>query len=93
MPVITGAADYPEEVVEKIKDAGIKIISADALTAAKEAGSDKAVNVVLLGMSAPYLGIETGIIRDAVAASVPEKFKEVNLKAFDIGHNYAKENL
>jgi len=38
-------------------------------------------------------GIETGIIRDAVAASVPEKFKEVNLKAFDIGHNYAKENL
>ncbi len=89
MPVITGAASYPDAIIDKIAEADVKIISADALTLAAEAGSEKAVNVVLMGMAAPYLGIPTEVLREAVAESVPEKFKAVNLAAFDMGHEYA----
>ncbi len=88
MPVITGVADYPEDIVSKIEAAGVHIIGADVLSLARQAGSEKAVNVVLLGMAAPYLGIPTEVLREAVAESVPEKFKDVNLAAFDMGHEH-----
>ena len=52
MPVICGNAKYPENIVDKIKNAGIDIISCDALSLAKEAGNVKAVNVVLIGVLA-----------------------------------------
>ena len=52
MPVITGAAKYPENIVENIRLAGANIKEIDALSLAVEAGSSKAVNVVLIGAMA-----------------------------------------
>ena len=49
MPVITGAAEYPENLIEKMKAAGADIDDMDALSLAMEAGSPKAVNIVLMG--------------------------------------------
>ena len=54
MPVITGAATYPEALVEKMQAAGIAIDAIDALALAEEAGSAKAVNLVLLGRLSKY---------------------------------------
>ncbi len=48
MPVITGAAEYPENITEKLKKTGADITAVDALKIAEEAGSAKAVNVALL---------------------------------------------
>ncbi len=88
MPVITGAAVYPENLVEKIAATGAKIIAADALAIAREAGSEKAVNVALIGLMANALGFDHDTIREAVKMSVPEKFLEMNLKAFELGAAY-----
>lgn len=85
MPVITGAAEYPENLVEKLKVSGAKVIAADALALAREAGSEKAVNVALIGLMAKSLGFDTELLHEAVRMSVPEKFVELNLRAFELG--------
>ena len=88
MPVITGAAEYPENLTEKMREAGAKVIAADALEIARQAGSEKAVNVALIGLMSHALGFDTETLREAVRMSVPEKFRELNLKAFDLGAAY-----
>lgn len=85
MPVVTGAAQYPENLVEKMKATGAKVIAEDALAIAREAGNEKAVNVALIGLVAHALGFDEETLREAIKMSVPEKFLELNLKAFDLG--------
>jgi indolepyruvate ferredoxin oxidoreductase beta subunit len=86
MPVITGAMQYPENIEEKIsKKADINVI--DALSLAKEAGNIKAVNVVLIGVMAKNTDIAYEKWIETIKTTVPEKFLDVNLKAFDLGYN------
>lgn len=85
MPVITGAAAYPDSLVEKIKAKGVKIDAMDCLSLAREAGSPKAVNIVLLGRLSHYFGIKEEAWQEALAANVPPKFLELNRKAFALG--------
>ena len=84
MPVITGAAEYPDEIVSDIKMLGVDIRAFDAQAIAEEAGSAKASNVALIGLAADILGFDHNVLRDAVAACVPAKALEINLKAFDL---------
>ena len=55
MPVITGAAVYPENIGEKLSQIGVNLKLVDALKLAEEAGSAKATNVVLMGAVANVL--------------------------------------
>ena len=87
MPVITGAAQYPTDIVEKIKGMGVDIIAADALSLAEEAGNAKASNVVLMGLIASKMSFDDSVWKDAIKNCVPEKFLELNLKAFELGKN------
>lgn len=87
MPVITGAVKYPTEIIEAIQEKGINIITADALDLAMQAGSAKAVNVVLIGVMAKQLDIDKQIWMDTIETTVPPKFVELNKKAFDLGYN------
>ena len=89
MPVITGAAVYPSDIVDDIKALGVDIRPINALSIAEKAGNQKASNVALIGYAADVLGFDHKILRDAVAASVPEKALEVNLKAFDLAVDMA----
>ena len=82
MPVITGAAQYPADIVKKIRDKGIHILDLDALSLAKEAGNAKAV---LMGALSNIMDFDEQVWLDAVRACVPQKFLELNLKAFDLG--------
>ena len=84
MPVITGAARYPSELEEKIRALGVNIVAEDAAAIAHSAGSERASNVALIGLAAHVLGFETDVLRQAVAQCVPQKAKDVNLKAFDM---------
>lgn len=88
MPVITGAAKYPENIIEKLKNAGAKISDIDALDLAKKAGSAKAVNVVLIGVLAKYLNVNKDLWLKALNETVPSKFLDLNIKAFELGYNY-----
>ena len=85
MPVITGAAEYPENVLEEMKTAGFDIDDFDALTPAMEAGSAKAVNIVLMGHFAAHSGIGEDKWMAALEKTVPARFLEMNRKAFSLG--------
>ena len=87
MPVITGAMTYPENLVEKMKAAGVKVDALDCLALAKEAGSSKAVNIVLMGRLSHYFDLPQDAWMQAMEAIVPAKFLELNKKAFALGKN------
>lgn len=88
MPVITGAAAYPADILEKLA-AVADVTALDALTMAEEAGSGKAVNVVLLGVLAKNTSIDYKAWQTAIKATVPPKFLEINLSAFEAGYRLA----
>ncbi len=90
MPVIIGNALYPTDVLDTIKDAGASVDEIDALSLAEQAGSSKAVNIVLMGRLAGYLGIDKEKWTEAIKTTVPPKFTEMNLKAFELGYNFEK---
>lgn len=87
MPVITGAAEYPPNLTEKIKSKGVKVDALDCLKLAKEAGSPKAVNIVLLGRLSHYFDIDEALWQETIEKNVPKKFLELNKKAFELGKN------
>ncbi len=86
MPVITGAADYPADIKEKLA-ALVSLTAVDALALAKEAGSIKAVNVVLIGVMAKNTEIPYEDWIETIKETVPPKFLAINLKAFDLGYH------
>ena len=88
MPVVIGTAEYPDGVIEAIAATGTDVTSIDALPLAVEAGSSKAVNVVLMGVLAAKTDIAYDVWVEAVKATVPPKFLELNLKAFELGYNF-----
>ncbi len=87
MPVIMGKAEYPENILDKIKAKGINLVTLDALSLALEAGTAKCANIVLLGAAVHYLGIDKEIWEDIIKSTVPPKTVETNLRAFDLGYS------
>ena len=85
MPVITGAADYPKALEQKLAALPIRLDAMDALGLALQAGSAKAVNLVLLGRLSRYFHFTDEQWQDAIEKSVPAKFLELNKKAFALG--------
>ena len=87
MPVITGAAQYPADLLAQMREKGVEVVSADALSLAEEAGSVKAVNVVLIGVMAKRMSLSKEEWMETIRATVPPKFVDMNLKAFELGYN------
>ena len=87
MPVIIGAAEYPENLAEKMVAAGLDVDAMDALTLAEQAGNAKAVNLVLMGRLSRYFDIPEEEWMAAIEQSVPPKFLELNKKAFALGRD------
>ncbi|MDD2269312.1 MAG: indolepyruvate oxidoreductase subunit beta [Eubacteriales bacterium] len=87
MPVISGNAVYPESLIEKIRENGNVVVECNAVDIAKALGNVKVANVVLIGLYAKHSGFDKEIFLEAVRECVPEKFLELNLKAFEAGYN------
>ena len=87
MPVIIGAAQYPENLLEKMQQAGLDVDGLDALSLAEAAGSSKAVNIVLMGHLSRYFDFTEEEWLEALECSVAPKFLEMNKKAFNLGRN------
>ncbi len=85
MPVVTGAMEYPENLIQKMRDAGAKVDAMDCVALAEQAGSVKAVNLVLLGRLSHYFDFSDEVWQKAIEACVPAKFLEMNRKAFALG--------
>ena len=87
MPVIIGAAEYPHGVLDELTAKGVRVEAMDALALAEQAGSAKAVNIVLMGRVAKDFGIPYEKWITAIENTVAPKFVEMNKKAFDLGYN------
>ncbi len=85
MPVITGAMEYPTDLIEKLEALGIAVDAMDCVALAEQAGSVKAVNIVLMGRLSRYFDIPVEKWQQAIEACVPPRFIELNQKAFLLG--------
>ncbi|MDE7176980.1 MAG: indolepyruvate oxidoreductase subunit beta [Lachnospiraceae bacterium] len=87
MPVIAGTAVYPEGLTEKMAALEIQVDAINALALAEEAGSSKAVNLVLMGRLSKHFDFTQEEWMEAIEHSVPPKFLEMNKKAFELGQS------
>ena len=85
MPVISGAAEYPEHLADKLKKTGADVRAFNALSKALEAGSSKAVNLVLLGYLSTFFPFPEECWEHVIREGVPPKHIELNIKAFKLG--------
>ena len=85
MPVVTGAAKYPENIIEKLKKK-YTVYSIDAMAEAKKLGNPKVFNVIVLGMAARDLDFEEEEWLRCVRAKVPQKLIDINVRAFKAGY-------
>lgn len=86
MPVITGAAEYPAGIKEKLAKTA-DVTAVDAQRFAEEAGNIKAINVVLIGLLAKNTEIPHDAWLETIKKTVPAKFLDVNIKAFELGYS------
>ena len=86
MPVITGAMEYPEDIIAKLRAKGADVTAVDALALAEEAGNARSVNVVLIGLLSRMMeDIPDELWQRALEAEVKPKFLDVNRRAFQLG--------
>ncbi len=86
LPVIVGAAKYPEGILEKLQSE-TDVVALDALSMAKDAGNERAINTILLGVLAKRLPFERSVWDACLSACVPQRFMKENVAAFDMGYN------
>jgi len=86
-----GLQKYPEvdEILKFIKDRFQNTYALDATSIAKEAGTAKAANIVLLGVliGLNILDISKDLFIETIKERIKPKFIEANLKAFELGLN------
>ncbi len=74
--------------------AGVRIFSVPATRIAEELGKKMVLNIVMVGFfGAIAQVVDPNALRQAVAASVPEAYRDLNLKAFDRGFEYGTKAL
>ena len=86
MPVILGAAEYPEDAVGFLEEHANKVVCLDALGIAEGCGSAKAVNTVLLGAVARELPFSKESWLKQIEETVKPKFIDLNKEAFEKGY-------
>ena len=87
MPVITGAAAYPQNIPQTFASLGVNATVVDALALAEEAGNPKAANVVLMGVLSHSLEFPLEAWQEAIRQLVKPAFVEMNQKALLLGRN------
>ncbi len=85
MPVITGAAAYPEGIIDRLKERA-EVTVVPAIRIAEEVGNARTANVVLLGTYAKNSGISKEEWTEVLKETVPAKFIDVNIQAFEKGY-------
>ncbi len=87
MPVLTGAAAYPNDIASRFKS--VRSLFLDAVSLAIEAGNPKATNVVLLGAASRCMEAPLALWTKALEQHVKPQFLSVNQKAFTLGRDAA----
>ncbi|MDD4570239.1 MAG: indolepyruvate oxidoreductase subunit beta [Tepidanaerobacteraceae bacterium] len=85
LPVLTGNEKYPKRVIEKLGQSVKNIVIIKAAEIAQGLGNIKAQNMVLLGSTVKKLGLLDLEWAHVIKDYLPERFHEINIKAFNIG--------
>lgn len=85
--VLRGEEAYPDELAAAAAARGVRLMLLDAEGLAREAGSARAVNVVLLGAASLALPFSPDAWERGLAAAVPAKILDVNRRAFALGRD------
>jgi indolepyruvate ferredoxin oxidoreductase beta subunit len=88
--VAMGMTEYPDGILDNIRDKGIQVVTVDAFELASEVGEVKTANVVMVGALSAFLPIELSVYEEIINTRVPERFREVNLRAFAAGRNVSE---
>ncbi len=86
MPVVIGAAAYPEHIIESLEEK-YKVIKVDAALEAKKLGNTKTFNVIILGIAAQHMNFTKEEWLEVIENTVPPKTVDINKKAFEAGYN------
>lgn len=86
MTVVIGAAEYPENILEKLQaEHTVYAINGEAL--ALSLGNAKVLNSVVLGLAARYMEFSKEAWLSELQKTVPPKTIELNTKAFLLGYD------
>lgn len=85
MPVITGVAEYPENILEGLGEK-YKVYSIDAMAKAEELGNTRVFNTVVLGMAARHMNYTKEQWIEVIKSKVPPKTIDINLAGFEAGY-------
>jgi len=95
--VVLKEASYPEteQIVSTLNKICGKVYPLDAMELARKAGSSRSLNIVMLGayMASGEQILALEAIKDAMAASLPCRYLEQNLRALEMGMDKMKEAL
>jgi len=83
--VALGKAEYPRDIARKLNQRVDNVRIVEGLELAEQAGNSKAINTVLLGALSNTLAPSHEQWIAAIKSLVPERFLDVNLKAFELG--------
>ena len=82
--IAAGLEEYPEGCLEAM-EAAFKCFTLDAEDIALALGNVKCMNIVLFGAMTEALNLEEIDWEEVIRETVPEKFVELNLKAYRAG--------
>jgi indolepyruvate ferredoxin oxidoreductase, beta subunit len=89
MPVVTGLAKYPENPASMIQRSVKELVSVPAARLARESGSARTANLVMLGLLSRFLEIEPEIWQKAITDFFADEDKvKMNWQAFEAGRNW-----
>ena len=87
--VATGKMEYPENVLGELTSQNIHVKELDAFEIARRVGEVRSVNIVMVGVLSTYLPIEEQVFLDVMNERIPERFRDVNIRAFQEGRKVA----
>ncbi len=87
--VATGKMDYPDNVLDELTSRNIHVKELDAFKIASSVGEVRAVNIVMVGVLSTYLPIDEQVFLDVLHERIPERFRDVNIRAFQEGRKVA----
>lgn len=83
MPVITGAAEYPNDLENRAEEFCDNVIFIDALSIAKDLGNIRVANTILLSELSKHLEYSKEEWINAIRSIVPQKTVDINVKAYE----------
>lgn len=83
--VVTGAAQYPENILETLKK-DHNVIAVDAMDEARKLGNTKVFNTVIIGVAAKRMDFDKSQWLEVIESTVPPKTVEINKAAFEVGY-------